>query len=112
MSYLKAEDVVNYLEAIPRDKMFSVTFEKKDGVLRRMICRRDVRKHLKGGESTIKDHKNLISVYDTEAAGYRCFDVTRVKHIKGGAVEALTVKGFDGEAVNARGEDVKRSKLP
>jgi len=53
-------------------KMFGILFEKRtDGSLREMNCRTGVTKHLKGGQSTIRN-KNLISVYDVQKAGYRC----------------------------------------
>lgn len=76
--------------------------------MRRMVCRRDVRSKLKGGESTIREHVELISVFDTEADSYRCFDATKVKRIKGGGLPELIVAGYS-EIVsikNARGEEI------
>lgn len=62
--------------------MFTVTFAKQDGSTRVMNCRRGVKKHLKGGESTIKHNPDLIGVYEMNNA-YRCFDKNRVLDIKG-----------------------------
>jgi len=91
--YLDGKKARKFLAEIPRSHMFTVIFEKKDGTLREMTGRRDVRKHLKGGESTIKDHKNLQSIYDTGASDYRCFDTNKVLSIKGEGYE-FKVNGF------------------
>lgn len=58
-----------------KGKMFSVEFVKKDGTLRKMNARMGVKKHLKGGESTIAGKENLIGCYDMQTGGYRCINV-------------------------------------
>lgn len=70
-------------------QIFTVVFEKKDGTMRTMNCRRGVKKHLAGGKSTIKHKPNLLSVYDMQAKGYRCINLETVVSIKtaGGLVE-------------------------
>lgn len=85
--YLKKELVQAFLKCVPKTKFFSVSFVKRDGTIREMNCRRDVRKHLKGGESTIKHKKNLVSVWDTKAKEYRCFDMGRVLSLRGAGAE-------------------------
>jgi hypothetical protein len=82
LNFLDKKVVRSFLKTVGK-QFFTVTFEKKaDGSLRTMNCRKGVKKHLKGGESTIKHKKNLVSVYDVKSKGYRCFDVTRVTDIK------------------------------
>lgn len=63
-------------------KIFSVNFRKKDGSMREMVCRTGVKKHLKGGESTIAGKENLVSVYDVQAEGYRCINLDTVTKVK------------------------------
>lgn len=53
-------------------KIMTVLFVKRsDGSIRTMNCRTEVKKHLKGGESTIRPHHRLISVYDLQSKAYR-----------------------------------------
>lgn len=59
-------------------KFFSVVFIKKDGTSRRMTCLTGVKKHLKGGESTIAHKPNLLSVWDTEKREYRSVNLDTV----------------------------------
>lgn len=49
-----------------------------------MTCRTGVKRDLKGGQSTIKDKEDLISVNLTDGKGYRCFSAYNVLEIKGG----------------------------
>ena len=69
---------------------FTVTFLKKDNTTRVMRCRKGVKKHLKGGESTIKKHTHLVPVYDIATEQYRCFDKTKVIEIKGAGCRVMT----------------------
>lgn len=80
-TFLDRKVVRSFLKLIGKG-FFTVTFEKKDGTLRTMNCRKGVKKHLKGGDSTIAHKRDLVSVYDVKSRGYRCFDVTRVTDIK------------------------------
>ena len=45
-------------------RIFSATFIKKDGSERKMQCRLNVQKHLKGGVSTTSHIPNLITVFE------------------------------------------------
>jgi hypothetical protein len=57
-------------------KIFSVTFTKKDGSERKMVCRLGVTKHLQGGELGYDaEAKNYLIVYDMKAEGYRTINV-------------------------------------
>lgn len=64
------------------ETMFTVIFLKKNGDERKMHGRRGVKKDLKGGVSTIKDHPDLIGMYEKETS-YRCFDANRVLELRG-----------------------------
>ncbi len=68
----------------PKSNFFTVTFIKADKTERVMNCQRGVTKHLRNGKSTIAGKEHLISVYDTKAKGYRCFNALTVTQIKAG----------------------------
>lgn len=91
--FLDAKLVKKFLKDTPDSQFFTVTFEKLDGSTTSMTGRRDVRKYLKDGVSTIKANKNLQSLYSTDRKGYRCFDVTRVYCLNGNGYE-LKVASF------------------
>lgn len=63
-------------------KIFSVTFTKKDGTIRAMVCRLGVTKYLKGGTSTLNPDK-FITVYDLQSKGYRAIDKQAIISLKG-----------------------------
>lgn len=60
----------------------SVSFKKKDGSIRHLSGHLKVTKHLKGGESTIKDIPDLVSIYDMQNQGYRCFSKNRLMKMR------------------------------
>ena len=68
------------------DKIFTATFIKKDGSVRVMNCRREVKKHLKGGERAWDfEKKGYISVYDLQAEDYRVINTaTLIKVVANG----------------------------
>ena len=109
MKFLKARVVKGLIDSFDDGTMFSVVFQKADGTLRRMVCRTGVTKHLKGGESTHKDHPENIVVFDQEAGDYRAFNSNRVLRIKGGGamVQACDVGEIEDPIHNAKGEVVK-----
>ena len=65
------------------NKIFSVSFVKKDGTLREMVCRFGVTKHLKGGEMN-HDPMELghLVVFDMTKTGYRTINFNTIKQIK------------------------------
>jgi hypothetical protein len=65
------------------NKIFSVSFIKKDGTLREMVCRFGVTKHLKGGEMN-HDPKELghLVVFDMQKEAYRTINFNTIKTIK------------------------------
>lgn len=66
-----------------------------------LTCRTGVKKDLKGGQSTISEHEDLISVHLTNGKGYRCFSAYNVLEIKAGGTtikfKEEDVLAFDGE---------------
>lgn len=68
-------------------KFFSVDFIKSNGELRHMTARLGVKKHLKGGESTIKHKENLIGCFDSVNNGYRCINANTLQQVKIAGVE-------------------------
>ena len=71
---------VKAIVAETKGRIFTVTFIKKNGEQRVMNCRTGVTKHLRGGTKTTPD--SLITVYDVQNRGYRCFDPKTVIKIK------------------------------
>lgn len=62
-------------------KFFFVRFEKKDGTIREMTCRRKVKAYVKGGG--VPASENIIRVWEVAkdrkgAEAYRSFDIDRV----------------------------------
>ena len=89
---LRVRKVVNSVSS--RGRAFGITFTKKsDGSERNMGCRRvKVAKYLKGGRSTIKGKKDLISVCETNK-GYKCFSALKLKQVRGGGMVINFSKG-------------------
>lgn len=70
-----------------RGKVFSVSFVKKDGTLRDMVCRIEVTKGTKGGVAGHAHKEELYTVYDMQAKGFRCVNLSTVKRIKCGDLQ-------------------------
>lgn len=63
-------------------KIFSVEFIKKDGTLRKMVCRLGVKKHLKGGSLGYDaEALNYLTVFDLQSEEYRTINVNTLKSI-------------------------------
>ena len=60
----------------------TVTFIKADGSVRKMNCRMGVKKHLKGGTSTL-DAAKYVTVYDMAKASYRAINRDTIIDITG-----------------------------
>jgi hypothetical protein len=65
------------------DKIFTVTFVKKDGTIRVMNARRGVKKGVKGvGMSYDPYSKNLIPVFDMQKDAFRMINAETILEIK------------------------------
>lgn len=73
-------------EAIKSNKIFSVTFTKKDGSQRKMIARSGVKKHLKtGGTASTTSHiPKYFTVFDMKIQQYRNINVETISAFKCG----------------------------
>jgi hypothetical protein len=64
-------------------KLFSVTFEKKDGSLRTMTARLGVRKYLTGGGSKFDaEPRGMVRVFSMRDKGYRTVTPAKITRIK------------------------------
>lgn len=64
------------------NKIFTVSFIKKDGTERKMTCRFGVKKHLQGGELKYNPEKlGYLTVYDLQSEGYRTINVNTLKSL-------------------------------
>ena len=71
--------VENLLKETSNKKIFSVTFVKKDGSIRKMNAMRGVRKGVKGvGHSFDPSEKNLLTVYDMQIGAFRFVNLNDV----------------------------------
>jgi hypothetical protein len=65
------------------NKIFSVTFIKKDGSTRRMVARLGVRKGVKGvGMSFSPSEKNLMVVFDMHKRAFRMINLETIVELK------------------------------
>ena len=66
-----------------KSNIFSVVFLKKDGSIRRMLCRFGVKKHLKGGKLKFNPlERNLLVVFDMQKEAYRFINLDTLEKIR------------------------------
>jgi hypothetical protein len=83
---ISKEELLNKIaEAKRKGCFFSVWFIKKDGSERRMTARFGVKKHLKGGKSTL-DESKFFTVYSCGDEDYRAVSKETVFKVKLGGV--------------------------
>lgn len=72
------------LNATANGIFFSVKFVKRtNGEVRDMLCRRNVKKYLRGGKLAYNPlEKNLLTVFDMRISDYRCINLEGIIHIK------------------------------
>jgi hypothetical protein len=71
---------VKQFKELVGNKIFSVEFTKKDGSLRKMVCRLGVKKHLRGGELSYNPEDfNYLVVFDLQSEEYRTINVNTLK---------------------------------
>jgi hypothetical protein len=63
------------------NQMMTVTFTKADSQVRTINGRTGVKKHLKGGVSTIAGKDELFGIYEING-GYKCFNLNRLIEVK------------------------------
>ena len=71
-----------------KSNIFSVVFLKKDGSIRKMLCRFGVKKHLKGGKLKFNPlERNLLVVFDMQKEAYRMINLETIMYINMKGVE-------------------------
>lgn len=83
---------VKAFNAFVGGSIFTATFVKKDNSIRVMNCRREVKKHLAGGEcSWNPEERGFVSVFDLHSKGYRVINLATLIELKAnGAVMTNT----------------------
>jgi hypothetical protein len=73
---------ISTLKELVGNKIFAVEFIKKDGSLRKMVCRLGVKKHLKGGELKYSPEDfNYLTVFDLQSEEYRTINVNTLRSL-------------------------------
>lgn len=70
------------LASLKDGTIFTVIFEKANGEERTMNCRFGVKKHLRGGKSSVGHISHLRVVFDHVKHEYRCINIRTVLSIK------------------------------
>ena len=82
---MKAEQLRTIIKELAGNTIFGVTFVKKNGDIRDMVCRLGVKSHLKGGELPFDPvEKGLLPVFDMQKKGYRMINLKTVTEIRAG----------------------------
>ena len=68
------------IEATVQDKFFTIEFVKADGSFRKINGRLGVEKHKKGGRDC-NTNKQMMTVYDNYAKGYRNVNLSTVNYV-------------------------------
>jgi hypothetical protein len=67
---------MEFLWGETQGRIVSVYFEKKDGTMREMTCRRGVKRHLRGGDLPYDPKpRMLVPVFDMNLGEYRTINV-------------------------------------
>ena len=87
MKTIHKRDILPLLEK-NKSNIFSVVFLKKDGTLRKMLCRFGVKKHLKGGKLKFNPReRSLLVVFDMQKEAYRMINLETISNINMKGVE-------------------------
>ena len=88
MNTMKQEKVEELIDDMTTGRIFSVQFVTKDGTVRDMVCRKGVRKGVKGTGAGWSQGalKPLRTVFDMHKAAFRTIPTDRVVRVKVGGV--------------------------
>ena len=87
MKKIARKDILNLL-LDNKGHVFSVVFLKKDGSIRKMLCRFGVKKHLKGGKLAFNPlERSLLVVFDMQKEAYRMINLETLMNINMKGVE-------------------------
>lgn len=77
------DKAVRFLERDTQGRIVSVYFQKADGTMREMVCRRGVRKYLRGGELPYDPKSRLLlPVFDMTNRQYRMVNLASLVSFK------------------------------
>ena len=87
MKAISRKDLLKLIED-NKSSIFSVVFLKKDGTIRKMLCRLGVKKNLNGnGLRYDPIKKALLVVFDMQKEAYRMVNLETISHINMKGVE-------------------------
>ena len=87
MKTIERKKILNLLTD-NKGSIFSVVFLKKDGTIRKMLCRFGVKKHLKGGKLAFNPlERALLVVFDMQKEAYRMINLETLMSINMKGVE-------------------------
>ena len=87
MKAISRKDLLKLIED-NKASIFSVVFLKKDGTIRKMLCRFGVKKHLKGGKLAFNPlERSMLVVFDMQKEAYRMVNLETISHINMKGVE-------------------------
>ena len=75
------QNIITYMILGNKGKIFTVTYKKKDGSIRKLNGRLGVHFGKKLGKPTTSNHYQYIVVYDMQKQAYRNVNVTTVQSI-------------------------------
>lgn len=89
---IKRPRAMEFLANETGGRILSAHFQKRDGSMRRMVCRRGVKRHLKGGQMPYDAiPRQLVPVWDVQAKGYRILNVAELFSFRIGGENFLVV---------------------
>tara|TARA_R110000824_G_scaffold341778_1_gene528209 strand:+ start:626 stop:904 length:279 start_codon:yes stop_codon:yes gene_type:complete len=87
MKTIERKKILNLLTD-NKGSIFSVVFLKKDGTIRKMLCRFGVKKHLRGGKLSFNPlERALLVVFDMQKEAYRMINLETLMSINMKGVE-------------------------
>lgn len=82
MTQKEVEKKIDEIRSMAGNTIFSVWFIKKDETLRKMVCRLNVQKNLKGvGMRYVPKDYGLLNVFDMQKDGYRNVNIRTIRHL-------------------------------
>jgi hypothetical protein len=83
LQVIARQRAAQFLESETGGRFVSVYFQKKDGTMREMVCRRGVRKYLRGGELPYDPKSRLlIPVFEVSSREYRMVNIASLVSFK------------------------------
>lgn len=78
-------EILNQIVAETKGRIFSATFVKKDGSSRNITARLGVHRDQKGGESTLINYPQYVTVFDMQKESYRALNLETLSRISCGS---------------------------